>query len=249
MSFISSGGVSRIGAEVVRGCGAVPAFEVWRPGLESGIRAVINRVTADGADERALIIATNQDDRERMLSHFPNAVVRSIPWGVHRRDAVAASESGALGMVLLGPGRDGKSWAAAFRACLRTLRGSPDAHLFADSATVRRLRLWGKVREAGVTGRVTLIDVAETERDLLLSADLVLYPDARGETRTVLLDAMGAGVAVIAAADPRSHDLIDGKTARLVVDSTEAQWHEAAEIMIHDHAMRQADRNGAGAHP
>lgn len=245
------GGISRLGAEVVRGCAAVPAFEIWRPGLEASIRAVINRVAAGvthRTEDRALIVATNRDVRERYIEQFPRSVVRAIPWGVYTHEQRARSESGAMGLVLLGPGRDAKAWASAFRACLRTLRGSPTTHLFADSSSVRKYRLWSKARDAGVVGRVTLIDAAETQRELLLSADLVLYPDARGEVRTVLLDAMGAGVAVIASADPRSHDLIDGKTARLVVDSTEAQWHEAIEMMTHDHTMRRGLTETARAH-
>lgn len=245
------GGVARLGSELARACDAVPAFEVWRPGVEASIRSVINRINAGGgggSGGRALIVVPNNDLREKLLVQFPLAVVRTIPWGVYVHEESKPREPGTFSIVLLGPGRDQRAWASAFQACLRSLRASPGTHLFADAGSVRRLRMWGKARESGVLDRVTLIDAAEIQRGLLLSSDIVLFPDARGEVRTILLDAMGAGVAVIASADPRSHDLIDGKTARLVVDSTESQWHEAIEMMTHDHAMRRGLTEAARAH-
>jgi len=237
------GGVSRLGAETARLAGALPAIEVWRPGLEGTIRLVINRVYggAVGSERgaRALLVVPTDGLRDKLNAAFPEAVARTIPWGVYPSDRQQEDDDGTLCMVLLGPGRDGRSWQAAFRAAVRSLRASDRLHLFADAETTRRLRLWSVARQAGVLGQLSLLDEAATTRELMLRADLVLQPDARGETRTILLDAMAAGAAVLAAADPRSDLLVDGSTARLVVDQTEQQWHESIEMLVHDSGLRR----------
>jgi glycosyltransferase involved in cell wall biosynthesis len=237
------GGVNRIGAETARLAGALPAFEVWRPGLEGAIRLAVNRVHGGGGEEsrgaRALLVAPTDDARDRLNAAFPEAVARTIPWGVFPSGEDRDGDGGTMCLVLLGPGRDGRSWQAAFRAALRSLQGSERLHLFADAETTRRLRLWPVARQAGVLDRLSLFDQAGSTRELMLRADLVMQPDARGETRTVVLDAMGAGVAVLAASDPRSDLLIDSTTARLVVDQTEQQWFESIEMLVQDGGLRR----------
>ena len=239
------GGAGRIGAELARLSGALPAFEVWRPGLEGAIRVMLNRVTGSAQGDVAtrgahgLLIAPTDELRDRLTASFPETVTRTIPWGVFASGESRDTDSGVMCLVLLGPGRDNRSWLAAFKAALRSLRASDRLHLFADAETTRRLRLWPIARQSGVTDRLSLLDEASATRELTLHADLVLQPDARGETRTILLDAMASGVAVLAAADPRSELLVDGTTARLVVDQTEQQWHEAIEMMVQDGGCRR----------
>jgi glycosyltransferase involved in cell wall biosynthesis len=143
-------------------------------------------------------------------------------------------------MALIGPGRDVRSWQAAFHAALRVLKSNERFHLFADARVTHRLRVWKHAREAGVLDRVSLTDDAEMRRDLVLKADILLYSDARGESRTLLLEAMAARVAIIAAADPLTDSLIDGTTARLVADTTEQQWVEAIEHLVREPAARRS---------
>lgn len=236
------GNINRIGAEVTRAAGAVPAFELWRPGMESSVRVAMNRISGPGYGQsppRSLLVTPNDDLREKALRVFPDSIVRTIPWGVYPLSEPPTRETGTICILLLGPGRDQKSWQAAFEAAVRSVKASDRIHLFADAETTRRLRLWGHARRAGILDRLTLIDQASMERELVLNADIILQPDARGELRTILLDAMAARVAIVAAADPRSDVLEDGRTARLVVDATEQQWNEAIEVMIQNDAARR----------
>lgn len=238
------GGVARIGAEVTRLANAVPAFELWRPGLEPSIRVAINRVYGAGAAKaddagRALIVTPNDDARARATKAFPDALVRTIPWGVYPVSDSPTRNAGTVCLLLLGPGRDSKAWQSAFRAAVRSAQSSKHVHIFADAQTTRRLKLWAHASQAGVLDRLTLFDESATRRDLMLQADVLIQPDARGELSTILLDAMAASVAVLASADPQSVVLIDGKTARLVVDATVQQWHEAIEMVINNDSARR----------
>lgn len=236
---IFGGGASRLGAEVARMTGAVPAFELWRPHLESAVRPLVNRAMgrrdndSNASSGRVpLIIVPGDAIQRRANQQFPDSVVRKIPWGVHTARGERPQNRDSLCLLLMGPGRDAHAWQAAFHASLRIMRNEPRFHLFADAATLHRLHLWKPAREAGVLDRLSLIDDAESQRDLILGADILLYTDARGEARTILLDAMAARVTLIAAADPLTDSLIDGRTARLVADVNEAQWVEAIEQLV-----------------
>ncbi|MEZ6233084.1 MAG: hypothetical protein R3B68_02735 [Phycisphaerales bacterium] len=63
-----------------------------------------------------------------------------------------------------------------------------------------RAGLW-KVLQARNDGAASLIENVEANRALVLYGDVLLVPEALGERRTIVLDAMGAGMAVLAAAD------------------------------------------------
>jgi len=240
------GSVLKIGAEVARQVSAVPAIEIWRPNIEASARIAANRARgairsdADAQSARGpLLIAPTGTIKARLEPQFPDGVVREIPWGVHAAGARDESDRELLSLILLGPGRDGRAWQAGFRAAVRMLKSNKRVHLFADADAARRHHVWPEATQAGVLSRLSLMDNAELRRDLALRADLLLFTDARGESRTILLDAMASGVTVLAATDPLADSLIDGKTARLVTDPTEAQWCEAIEQMIADDAARK----------
>lgn len=240
------GSAARLAAEVVRLTGAVPAFELWRPHLETATRATINQAlgppaahAGEPSARTALITVPTDSISQRVVDLFPEAVVRKIRWGVHTQTESAAADSDTTCMLLVGPGRDSRAWLAAFRAALRVLQRHERFFLFADAGVTHRLRAWKYARAAGVLDQLSLVDEAALNRDLLLGTDVLLYSDARGESRSVLIQAMASGVAVIAAADPLADSLIDGRTARLVADTTETQWVEAIEHVAGDTAMRR----------
>ncbi len=240
------GSAARLAAEVVRLSGAIPAFELWRPHLEATTRATINHSLGPPASHMtespnrpALLTVPTDPIRQRVVDLFPEAEVRRIRWGVHAHEESLNTEPDTTCLLLIGPGRDSRAWVAAFRAAVRVLKDKDRFFLFADAGVTRRLKVWKYARAAGVLDRLSLIDETALSRDLLLGVDMLLYSDARGESRSVLLQAMASGVAVVAAADPLADSLIDGKTARLVADTTETQWVEAIEHVAGDPAMRR----------
>jgi glycosyltransferase involved in cell wall biosynthesis len=75
-----------------------------------------------------------------------------------------------------------------------------------------------------VLSNLSLVEDLEGRRDLLLQGDLLLQPEAAGEQRSILLEAMARGVLVIAGRDPLVSVLVDGRTARLVDPGAVEQW-------------------------
>lgn len=247
------GAVFSLGAEATRRAAASPAFELWRPNLEANTRIAVNRACGSHAGDAdqprpPLIITPTKVTQSRIAPHFPEAVVRCIPWGIHAAEPHEDQGSDAISIVLIGPGRDGRAWQAAFRAAIRVLAADDRVHLFADAEATRKLRVWPDARKAGVLGRLSLMDNAEFRRELAMRADIMLYPDARGESRTILLDAMASSVALVAATDPLAESLIDGTTCRLVTDPTEHQWQEAIEHLVQDPAARRRLSESATAY-
>jgi glycosyltransferase involved in cell wall biosynthesis len=57
--------------------------------------------------------------------------------------------------------------------------------------------------------------------------DALLLPDGVGSSHSIVLDAMAAGMSVLAAPDELVEVLIDGRTSRLVPSATKADWERA----------------------
>jgi glycosyltransferase involved in cell wall biosynthesis len=86
-----------------------------------------------------------------------------------------------------------------------------------------------------VRSRISLVEDLEARPDLLLAGDLLLHPEASGEQRSMLLEAFGRGVVVVAANDPNVDFLISGTTAQLVMQPREpGAWASAVgELLSH----------------
>jgi hypothetical protein len=162
-------------------------------------------------------------------SEDPNSIVRLTPWGVHTppqpREILRPGK--AISVMVDASGRE----AAAVRAALEGLAASavrePEMMIFAESDAIQLSRLWPMVRRFGLADRFTLIPDLEARRELSLRGDILVLPDGRGEFRSLSLDAMAAGMVVVAAQDPMISVLIDGRTARLVDRSTPDRWAAA----------------------
>src|SRR5690606_5421874 len=80
--------------------------------------------------------------------------------------------------------------------------------------------------------RFSLAPNLEGRREPVLRGDLLLLPEALGEHRSIALDAMAAGMAVVALADPYVGSLIDGRTAALVKEPGADLWAAALSPLL-----------------
>lgn len=225
------GGVWDLAFEVARQAQRPLVLEVWRARLA-------HRAGSLGASRFSapLLLSTPDERIEAELSGAGlNVPVRLAPWGVHapaREPARSRAPDRAPSVVIVGSGRD----AHAMRACVRglglTVKRWPNLLIFVDASTVQRAKLWPLFEECGLLGNVTLVDELEFHRDLALKADAIALPEALGEQRTLPLDAMAAGVSVMAAPDPFVSWLIDARTAVLVHRPEPTAWGETASAVL-----------------
>jgi glycosyltransferase involved in cell wall biosynthesis len=145
-----------------------------------------------------------------------------------------------LSAMLIASGRDAGAIGAALEGLARVLPEAPELMVFAESDAIERARLWPLVKRLGITDRFTLSPDLEARRELALRADLLLLPEALGDHRTLTLDAMAAGMVVVAGADPMVTALRDGETARLVDAPRPERWAEALAWSLRNRADARA---------
>jgi len=228
---VFGGSAWRLGAEIAAEVGAGLALEVWRVGLIEKAR----NLKLD--DDEPLLIAPDPAI-ERALLDAAGAVggppTRLAAWGVVAPSAPRDifDPARAPSVMLVGSGRDARSFGAALEGLAAVAHEVPDLLIFCDALAARRAGLWALARRLGILENLSLIEEFEGRRDLLLHGDVLLQPEAHGEQRSILLEAMASGMVVIAAADPMVSSLQEGRTARLVRHNDQHTWREVIREMM-----------------
>jgi hypothetical protein len=225
-------------AEIASQTGAGLIIETWsashtraaaqaRAGVESGA---------------SLLLTPDPAILSRLQTEDPNGASRLAPWGVHTPPAPlnVLRDEAAISAVIIAGGRDPAALAAALEGIAQVLADNPDLMVFAEAEAIERARLWPLVKHLGIVDRFTLAPDLEARRELALRADLLILPESLGDHRTLTLDAMAAGMVVVAAADPMVSELRDGQTARLVDAPRAKPWTEALGWALRDRAAARA---------
>lgn len=210
---------------------AALAVEVWRHGLCE--RAAKEWDFArPGAPALCAPDAVTEVELRRVA---PRARVFSTPWGVLPADASPVLEPGrAVSVMMVGTGRDARAFAAALTGIVAAAKGEGELLVFCDADAARRAELWKCARKLGVLDRLSLIEDLEARRDLVLEGDILVHPEAAGEQRSMLMEAMAHAMPVVAARDPRVSLLADGATARMVDGAQATQWESAVRGVLSD---------------
>ncbi len=205
--------------------------EVWRSGL-------CERAAKEwdfGAADAPVLCAPDAVTERELTRLAPRARVVSVPWGVLPADARGVMPSDrAVSIMMVGTGRDSPAFAAALSGIVAATAGSPETLLFCDADAARRADLWKVARRLNVLDRLSLIEDLEARRDLVLEGDILVHPEAAGEQRSLLLEAMARAIPVVAARDPRVSLLVEGRTARLVDGAQARQWESAVRMLLSD---------------
>lgn len=223
-----------------RGCWGV-AIEAARQAEAALALEVADAASAVAAarlrlpDGAAPLLLVPDATLERLIhAEAPRAAVRVAPWGVHTpstpRDALRDGRD--VAVMIDGSGGDRAGMAACMEGIGAVAPRYPDLMFFAEAEAVRLSGVWPMVKRLGLSERFTLTPDMEARRELALRADALILPEALGEHRTLTLDAMAAGMVVIAAADPLVSVLIDGRTARLIERPDGSAWAAALEWML-----------------
>ncbi|MDX2132984.1 MAG: glycosyltransferase [Planctomycetota bacterium] len=217
---VFGGSAWTLATEIADELGCALVLEVWRSGLVDRARELAPRAwrTALQAPDPAI---------ERVLrASIEGREIRAAPWGVLAEPTLRQvfPEGRAVSAMIVGSGRDASAMAAIIEGLQPVAAAHPDLLVFCDADTARRAGLWGVARRLRLDHHLSLIADLEGRRDLLLQGDLLIQPDAHGESRSVVLEAMASGMIVVAAADPMASVLIDGRTARLVRAQHPAEW-------------------------
>lgn len=228
---VFGGAAWSLGIELARQTGAGLALEVWRAGLVSRARTL--RVTGQLPP---VFFSPDPAIERLLLTEDQGIAVRATPWGVHTpeecRPILRAGRAPTA--MVVGGGRDLQAFGAALRGLAAAAREYPDLMIFMDPLPSRATPIARMARDLGLRRHLSMIEGLENRRDLLLQGDLLIQPESGGEQRSIVLDAMATGLAVVAAEDPLISTLIDGVTARLVRRNDPGGWGAALKGILED---------------
>lgn len=214
-------GCWQIAGEIARQTGASLALEV----VSASGAAAATAGRASGSAGPVYFLPDPALERP-VRGDDPSIATRLTPWGVHT-PAMARSifEPGkAVSIVMAGSGADPDAWKTVVQAIAAIVRDFPDVMVFADAAGVRAGGTWADITKLRIHEQLTLIPDMEARRELTLQGDVLVLPESRGQQRSLTLDAMAAGMVVVAAADPLVSVLQDGRTARVVDRPNAEAW-------------------------
>lgn len=236
---VFGGSAWKLGAMLAAVLESELVLEVWRSGLVA--KAAVNEW------EDAVFMAPDPAIERALLQESQGLTVRLGAWGVLTPDEPSRilEEERAPSVMVVGSGRDGEATRAAMEGIAKAAELTPELLVFVDAREAHLAGLWESARKLGLLERLSLIEDLEGRRDLLLRGDILVQPEALGEQRTTLLEAMGTGMAVVAARDPLVSSLIDGRTAIVVDGRDRAAWGNAITGLLNDRA--RARRLGVSA--
>ena len=165
---------------------------------------------------------------------------RVAPWGA-RALATPAAFSDPIRPVsatVLAAGHDPGAVSDALEGLALASRKHEDLMVFLDAGAVSHSHaVWSRLRALGALERVSLLPQLEARRDPALAADLFIRPESPGEHRSVLLDALAAGMCVVTTEDPVVEALQHDQTCLTCTDPSALGW-ESAVLQALDEPQR-----------
>lgn len=237
----------RFAAETALAGGASLLVEVHRAGL-GGALSNLRGFAASEVPIAGLVPDPHLGaSLEREAGWLPR---REAAWGVHAPSVLGERfvSGKTMNALVVGSGADAPAFQAAIGGLIDACRGVDELMIFVDARAARRADVWSQASRLGLRDRVTLVPDPEAHRELTLQADMLILPEAVGEPRSMVLEAMGSGVIVLAGADPMVGWLRDGETARLVVDPSPRAWALAVEWAIRSRDEAESLRASAWEH-
>lgn len=219
-----------LGRDLAKATGAALIIEAWRTGLAS--RA---RLLASTCEEEPLFLASDPSIERHLQTpqepapRAPDPVTlrtRVVNWGVLAPSSIRPTfvPNRPATLMLIGSGREAKAWEATLRGIQMAADEGVDLLVFCDSLAAKRVNLWALARSLNLLNRISLIEELEGRRDLMLHGDVLLLPEAFGEQRSIILEAMAGGMVVLAAADSNTSLLQPGRTAFIIDKPSPANW-------------------------
>lgn len=206
------------------------------------------RIKRRCARASALVATSRMVERELIAAGYPRDRIHYIPRGVpllaphttERRNqaratlaeanAVLAISSRARLALYVGRLDAEQGLEGLLEAWAMVARRRPEAQLWLLGDGPLRQRLLDRISELGLLGHATVAGAYDDLEDFWDAADLFVHPSPRHEAPLALLEAMAAGLPVIAAATTAHRDLIEsGRHGELIEPGDPESWAAAID--------------------
>ena len=121
---------------------------------------------------------------------------------------------------------------ALFTAMRRIIDEHPDVQFFIDTQRNEGRDLWQPARRMGLLRNLSMVPHRLGHRELELEADVIIHPQPLGRSRSMTLQAMAAGIPVLARSDRWLDYLIDDQTAWIIDKPDATRWEELLRHLI-----------------
>ena len=217
--------------------GAPLVLEVWASRLIPRLRRVERRAHRAGVAPLVWCVPSASMLRE-MDTHALTCPARMAHWGVYapERQRPAPAPGAPRSIAILAADADADAIEATLEGiAMLTGLETPPLILLDELAVRKRPEVWERARALNVLDQVSVVAEMERQRELVLYADVLVQPECSGQIRSMTLDALAAGMVLVAQRD-RASDTLAGETPAVLIDEpTPQQWAKAIKLALDDH--------------
>ncbi len=142
---------------------------------------------------------------------------------------VLASVADSVTLAIIGSGQDGEGMKAALAGLSSVLGDFPQIQACLELRGPGEHVIWRHARRLELLGHVSTIGQASLHRALIGGCDVLVVPERAGEARSVMLEAMAGGMALLAADDPFLDMLVADETALVVIQD---EWADKLRRLL-----------------
>ncbi|MEM9661480.1 MAG: hypothetical protein AAF937_04135 [Planctomycetota bacterium] len=231
---VIGGGCLALGAEIARAGGLTLVIDAFA-------RSIVPSVARRFGDRfEGVVLAGSRPIADGLIAEgISGTAIREVRWGVPPADRASAKPGETVSIVIGGRGDSARAWAACLRGIAEAAADSDAIAIFADADACDRAKVGPLVAALGLTPLFSRVPDFEARRDLIVRSDIMLWPEAIGETRSIVLDAMSHHMAVVAVAD-RDLPFLSAPGPVELVSGDQAAWSAAIHGLISDSGRREA---------
>jgi hypothetical protein len=219
------------------------ALEVWSApqvrqivrGRKAGLISACVTPTSAMADAIAEHI-----DRDLICCVPPGVAIPPRPRAIFREPPVA--------LAIIGGGRDVPAYRAMLGGLSRLSHDGAPIQAFIELHGPYEHEIWRHARRLDLLDRISAISDANHHRALLTCCDVLVVPERFGELRSLMIEAMAAGIPVVASVDPYL-DMLNHETNALLIAEPEAEsWARGLSRMVSEPEQARTLGEAARAH-
>ena len=175
--------------------------------------------------------------------------VSVLPLGIPVPSRGNAPPASPQSLAIAGSGRDDGAYRAIFRAIADVMPALPELQVAIELPPGHDPKLWRLAREMGVQRVLNGVGSLESVRPLALACGTMAVPEPVHGVRTIVLEAMALGRAIVAMDDPYADHLIDGVSAFVAQERSAPEWTQllTRALLSPEDARRVGDEAAARA--
>lgn len=218
------------------------ARELDRPvTLEVWTAELIKRIPPGRAASRvAGYIAPTEPIAEAIRHRVDAHLVSVVPIGVEipsQPRQVLTNRADSMTLAILGSGRDLVGYRAVLTGLSRLISDLPQIQVCLELRGPGEHEIWRHARRLDLLGHISSVVDAAMHRPLLTGCDVLVLPERQGQVRSIVLEALAAGMPAVTADDPYLDILVSDETALIVDYAVPDDWTDKLHSVLTDPAV------------